>query len=137
MGTTFYPGTYAANDPVMVERHGLPPVALSFVEELGDEYDVHMHVGGAAASLAALGYPTEDGDGCGHATPDEFLGRVLTAIALAPKDEGMPAYDANANGPGASFWHCARQPGDLQRRLGDLRGLAEFCKAEGYLVVWA
>ncbi|MFI5593449.1 hypothetical protein ACIA5G_50955 [Amycolatopsis sp. NPDC051758] len=87
----------------------------------------------AALLLDALGYrvPADDVI-AGTATADEFTGRVLTALALAPADAGAPWHE-----PTPRFVECGRRPGYLQRRLRELQDLATWCAQHGREVQWA
>lgn len=103
----------------------------------------------ALAVLGALGYPVapatpEGRDGDVFAAVDlagiedaaAFEGRVAVALALAPVDEGMPAYDDTQ--PGGPRWHgCGRRPGYLQEKLVALAELARWCAERGRAVHWA
>lgn len=149
MSVTFAPAGVAALPAELVEKYGWPPVSISHLsdDEVGAEVCVHMHNDGAQRSLAALGIEHDPADMYGEMAPEDFLGRVLVALAIAPEDEGAPAYRAEPGeltglagmlaGAGATVWVGASAPGDLQRRLTALRELAEFCCREGYLVAWA
>lgn len=140
MSVDFYPGRFipVSELPASVREFvGEGPV-LSYIDGL-DDMRLNMHNGGAASVLEALGFEV-DPDECsasGHAEAEEFLGRVLMALAVAPKDEGCEAYDMFPGAPGATMWAAPRAEGDLQRRLGLLHDLASFCAERGFLVVWA
>jgi hypothetical protein len=99
----------------------------------------------AVAVLGALGYPVPDnnpadafacGDLSGVADAAEFAGRVAVALALAPADAGMPAYEDTR--PGGPRWHeCGRRPGYLQEKLTELAELARWCAERGRRVQWS
>lgn len=67
---------------------------------------------------------------CGDLTADDLLGRVLTARALAPTDDGLP--------PAQDGRHIevGRRPGYLQERLIQLEHLAQWCQHRGLTIVW-
>ena len=66
----------------------------------------------------------------------EFEGRVLLALALAPVDAGMPAYDDSRTG-GPRWIVAGRRPGYLQEKLAGLAELARWCAERGRRVQWA
>lgn len=72
---------------------------------------------------------------CGTIDAEDFLGRVLIALAVAPVDEGIPAHEVP--GPGAQFIDCGRRPGYTQEALAHLRDVADFAVARGRKVVWS
>ncbi|MEW1760339.1 hypothetical protein AB0393_27995 [Streptomyces cyaneofuscatus] len=66
----------------------------------------------------------------GQVPAEEFLGRVLVALALTPEDTGVDGY-----------WHGrwytgGRSAGHLQLRLLELHALAQWCGARGRDVSW-
>lgn len=105
-----------------------------------NELEVNMASGNAALVCAALGLtPTEEG-WVGELAPQDFLGRVLLALAVSPADEGMPSRDLQPGddaGPllgvvregGPRIIQGARHPGYLQERLTQLRALADWAVA--------
>ncbi|TLQ39474.1 hypothetical protein FEF34_38070 [Streptomyces marianii] len=70
------------------------------------------------------------GDGAGDTTAEDFLGRVLVALALTPEDEGIDGYWSGRTHMGG------RRAGYLQQRLAELHALAQWCAARGRGVVW-
>lgn len=103
---------------------------------------VNVANGNASVLLAALGLLGDDLDAearqdvlCGGSVPaEDFLGRILLALAVAPSDAGVPAHEIP--GPGARFVECGRSEGYLQDRLGALRGVADFAITQDTEVVW-
>ncbi|GAA2107921.1 hypothetical protein [Streptomyces synnematoformans] len=87
---------------------------------------VNMANANAAVVLDVLGLT----ESCGDEDPEQFLGRVLVAVAITPDDEGRPAETRGR------FTDCGRPVGYLQRRLADLRGLAEHALRSGLRVTW-
>lgn len=98
--------------------------------------------------LATLGLPGTDdhGDAYGDEPAEVFLGRVLMAIAVAPADAGVPATvrhvdDGFGGAPlltADGRWHdLGRRPGYTDRKLAELRALAQWCAAHGHQVAWA
>ncbi|AXN53284.1 hypothetical protein PBI_THONKO_12 [Mycobacterium phage Thonko] len=100
----------------------------------GTDLDVNMSNRNAALVADALGIDLDADGWCGSATADDFMGRVVMALALAPSDEGMPSYEHV--GPGARMVEGARRPGYLQERLRELHELAEWAVAHSAEVVW-
>lgn len=77
----------------------------------------------------------------GSLDASDFLGRVLLAQAVAPIDEGVPAYhmnelDASGAPMGATMINGGRYPGYLQARLEELEHLATFAIANNSEVLW-
>lgn len=100
---------------------------------------VNVHQADAKFVLDALGYPVPHGDVvdlAGKVDGLDFAGRVLTALALAPVDAGMPAYEDTQ--PGCVRWHVGSRPaGYLQDTLVRLDGVARWCRVRGRRVQWA
>jgi hypothetical protein len=100
--------------------------------------EINLANGNARKMLEVLGVDVDD-DLCGEVSADDFLGRILVALALSPVDEGMPAYKISGgvgSGEGAEFWQGARPAGYTQEVLGRLREVAEFAKSKGWGVCW-
>lgn len=105
-----------------------------------------LHEANAERALEVLGLRTgtpacpqqadadlQDGaehEASGQMDAEEFLGRVLVAVALAPADSGADGYWSGR------WFHGGRHAGDLQQRLGELRLLAEWCHQRGRQVAW-
>jgi hypothetical protein len=88
----------------------------------------------AALLLQALGYrePFDSGPLVGSAAAEEFGGRVLTALALAPADDGAPWHETSPR-----FTDCGRWPSYLQDRLEHLHELADWCAQHHRAIQWA
>ncbi|MDX3165838.1 hypothetical protein PV516_18810 [Streptomyces scabiei] len=69
-------------------------------------------------------------DSTGQLPAEDFRARVLTALGLAPEDPGVPSVQLGRTYIGG------RPAGYLQRRLGDLYDLADWCAAHGRDVAW-
>jgi hypothetical protein len=136
MSVTFSPASFEATPVALVEKHGFPETMLAHKDELGS---VNFHNEGAGRVLEVLGFTPDPEEGLvGACEVDDFLGRVMVALAAAPEDEGMPAFDMFPGAPGARMIQAAREPGDLQRRLRQLRDLAESAIDQGVLMIaWA
>jgi hypothetical protein len=107
----------------------LPVPAVEFPE-------VNLANGNAFMMLETLGVDVAD-DLCGEMSADDFLGRVLIALAVSPDDDGMPAYKiSNDDDQGATIWQAARPAGYVQDVLEALREIAEFSKGKGWGVCW-
>ncbi|RLK54436.1 hypothetical protein [Actinokineospora cianjurensis] len=107
------------------------PLSVRAIEDL-ERPEVNVSNLHAAHLLHALGYGELGrlGELFGDATPEEFRGRVLTALALAPVDMGVPSYqDGNWNEGG-------RQPTYFQDRLTELLDLADWCAQHARSVQW-
>lgn len=113
-----------------VQFSGWNPATESFV----DHESVDFSNTNASLVLDTLGLDPCDLSGALPA--DDFLGRVLMALAVSPEDEGTPSYDDSS--PGGMTWiECGRRKGYLQERLAELHELAEHAKTEGAEVSWA
>ncbi|MFD3539671.1 hypothetical protein ACFWUQ_09235 [Streptomyces sp. NPDC058662] len=100
-------------------------MSVTFFADFTDE-PVNMANANAVRVLDVLGYDELYGD----ADAEDFLGRVLVALAVAPADAGRPAtVDGN-------FIDCGRPPGYTQTRLEELRELAEDACARRLRVAW-
>jgi hypothetical protein len=73
--------------------------------------------------------PCAAGD-AGQIPAEDFLGRVLVALALTPEDAGVDGYWSGRTHMGG------RRAGYLQRRLVELHDLARWCADRGRDVVW-
>ncbi|MDJ0465004.1 hypothetical protein [Streptomyces sp. H27-C3] len=69
-------------------------------------------------------------DACGELPAEDFRGRVLTALGLAPEDPGRPDIRLGRT------LLLGRPAGYLQRRLTELHALADWCAAHGRDVAW-
>jgi hypothetical protein len=105
--------------------------------------EVNVSNANARLLLEALGLPFEDGSG--SLAADDFLGRVLMALAVAPADPGVPMHrlvpgESTIFGPvaefGATFIDCGRREGYLQERLVQLEEVARHAIGVGREVSW-
>ena len=106
---------------------------------------VNMTNVNARLVLDALGLPFEDGTGALDA--EDFWGRVLMALAIAPEDAGMPRHQLVAGDVaplfgevregGATFIECGRREGYLQDKLRELVEVARWASTVGREVTWA
>lgn len=71
----------------------------------------------------------------GSLAPQDFLGRVLLALAITPADEGRQAIVTTAAG-GSTSVLCSRRVGYLQGRLSELHAVAVFAADRGRDVTW-
>lgn len=109
--------------------------------------EVNLANGNAVLVAAALGLQLDadyPGDLSGAIDAQDFLGRVLVALAISPADEGMPAHELLPGDAGRLAWfgdatviQGARHPGYLQERLEQLRALAEYAVARNVQVWWS
>lgn len=116
--------------PGCTDPEGITSMGGYFVEALTADLGQAPHVNltniNAVGVLELLGY-AHDGEVelCGSCGADEFEGRVLTALALAPVDAGVPAHET-VGGGGATVVECGRRPGYNQDILERLRELADW-----------
>lgn len=108
---------------------------VTFAPQEGDDLSINLSNMNARVVMESLGYSNDEQIAFGDATGEDFLGRILTALALAPEDEGMPSYADEKEGQ-ATMIYCGRRPGYLQERLEQLRALAEFSVATGRQIQW-
>jgi hypothetical protein len=93
---------------------------------------VNMSNTNALHILDTLGFPEREYVGSTDA--EDFLGRILLALAVAPHDAGIPSHVVP--GPGATVINGGREDGYTQRRLEQLRTLAEFARLHRANVTW-
>lgn len=93
-----------------------------------EELEINMSSSNAAVVCGALGIDLAEEGWCGSLPAEDFLGRVLMALAIQPSDEGVPARDDTV--PGQVRWiECGRRPGYIQERLAQLHELAQWAVA--------
>lgn len=100
--------------------------------------DVNLANGNARLVLTILGLDSEDL--CGATTAEDFLGRVLLAMAEDRDDTGVrPAVvsgrEVGTSGP--TMVDCGIRPGYFADRFGALHALATEALRLGREVVWA
>lgn len=110
--------------------------------EAPDELEVNMSNANAAQVCAALGVSLAP-DWCGNMAADDFLGRVLVAMAVAPADPGMPSYELLPGDADRPMWagdatviQGARPAGYLQERLTQLHALALWAVENDKIITW-
>lgn len=106
-----------------------------------EELSVNMSNSNAARVCGSLGIDLDKLGWCGSMPAEDFLGRVLVALAIEPADEGVPSHrllpgdSAGIFGTvqegGPAFIECGRREGYTQERLGQLRELADWAVANG------
>lgn len=98
-----------------------------------DDLSVNMSNSNAFRVCQTLGIDLEEEGWCGSLPAEDFLGRVLLALAIEPVDAGRPA-TVDAEPGRATFIDCGRPEGYAQERLGQLRELADWAVANGALI---
>lgn len=104
-----------------------------------EDLAVNMSNSNAAQVCRTLGIDLEEWGWCGSMSAQDFLGRVLVALAIEPADAGIPAHQllpgdsagifgTVAEG-GPTFIECGRREGYTQERLSQLRELADWAVA--------
>ncbi len=106
---------------------------ISDVAFAPDDLDVNMCNRNAMFVCEALGIELAP-DWCGDMSAEDFQGRVVMALALAPVDEGMPSYEHV--GTGARMIEGERPAGYLQERLSQLHKLAAWAIEHDAQVTW-
>lgn len=99
-----------------------------------EDLDINMNNRNAALVSESLGIDLNTEGWCGSTTAEDFLGRVLMALAITPADEGMPSYEVP--GTGARMIEGARNPGYVQERLGQLHTLALWAVENDAEITW-
>ncbi len=96
--------------------------------------DLNVSNANAKLLLDVLGYAAdiEAGEYSGVADSEEFLGRILTALAVAPADAGAPWHRTTPR-----FIECGRRPGYLQEKLHALHEIALWCRDNRRRIQWA
>ena len=106
---------------------------------------VNVANGNAVDLFAALGLSSDDPDRAsgngelwqgGTLTAEDFLGRVLFALAITPADEGRFSYDDTREG-GMTMIACGRRVGYVQAVLAELHELALFAVDRGRAAYWS
>jgi hypothetical protein len=96
-----------------------------------EDLEVNMSNSNAARVCSTLGIDLDEEGWCGSMSADDFLGRVLIALAIEPADEGVPSHELPRE-PGKVLWiEAGRAPGYNQERLTQLRELADWAVANG------
>jgi hypothetical protein len=101
-----------------------------------EELEVNMSNANAVVVCSSLGIDLEAEGWCGSLPAEDFLGRVLLALAITPTDEGIPAHEvAQEFKPSwvgqARMIECGRREGYTQERLTQLHELAAWAVAHG------
>jgi hypothetical protein len=89
--------------------------------------EVNMSNTNAFELLDVLGLSSES---FGSLQASDFLGRILLAVAVAPTDPGRPTITEG------SVTYCGRNPGYVQKRLAQMRDLAQWCATNNARVTW-
>lgn len=117
--------------------YGIHPHA---VEEGPQAPEVNMANGNTVAVMEALGIKTDEVSFeavCSGSLPaEDFLGRVLMALAVAPVSAERPTLVEKNEGQ-ATFVQCGVREGYVQEKLLELQAVAEFAVRENREVSWA
>jgi hypothetical protein len=105
------------------------PARISAVDE--EEFMLNVSGSNACFIFDALGIMDEDDREVGSLPADDFLGRVLMAEAIAPVDEGVPAFTEGV------VTYQGRPDGYLGAKLTELRQIASEALATDALVIWS
>lgn len=106
------------------------------IMDVSDEFDVNLANTNAIMMLEVLGIDVDDYDLGGSMPGDEFLGHVLTALAVDRDDSGIS--DVVEGGDGrATVVHCGLPAGYWSDRLNALHDLAQEASRLGRDVVWS
>ncbi|MBV7255155.1 hypothetical protein KQH21_30925 [Streptomyces sp. IpFD-1.1] len=111
------------NAVVILEALGLPTQSEAADHHDLEPFPAEVPDNGVIIPIAVV-------DAYGELIAEEFLGRVLTALALAPEDAGVPDIQFGRTYLGG------RPTEYLQQRLHDLHELASWCATNERRVVW-
>lgn len=106
----------------------------------GEGPTVNMSNGNSVAVLEALGLKTDEDDFsdvcCGSLSAEDFKGRVLMALAVAPISPERVTEVTNLP-TGSTIVNCGREEGYLQEKLEQLLEVADFALEAARSVTWA
>jgi len=108
--------------------------------DIDDALDVNVANTNARTLLNALGLDVIDGDLCGSTSGEDFLGRVLIALATDRDDTGVRSAvigGAELGQSGATMIDCGLAPGYFASRFGALHALALEAARLGREVHWS
>lgn len=114
--------------------HGVADVDVS------DEFDVTLSNASAHTVLNALGFDTKEFGLAGMVDADDFMGRVLIAMAEDRDDSGVKSAVTNGREiglPGATIIDCGLAPGQFAEWFEALHALAAEAQRIGRSVQWA
>ena len=97
-----------------------------------EDLEINVSSANAVVLCDALGINLAEEGWCGSLPAEDFLGRVLVALAVQPSDEGIPTHEVPTGG--VRWIECGRRPGYIQDRLAQLHELAEWAVAHGAVV---
>lgn len=98
-----------AEHKAQCETCGTYGACVQGVNDIDDELDVNVSQANAVVLLNALGLPVEDLSG--SAAAQDFLGRVILALADVGDDTGIAATVTRSNPQGMTFIDCGVRPG--------------------------
>lgn len=109
------------------------------VYEGGDSPEVNMSNMNSVALLEVLGLKTDEDDFadvcCGSKAAEDFKGRVLMALAVAPVSAERVT-EATLFESGAMMVTCGVEEGYVQEKLEALLSVADFALSQGVEVCW-
>ena len=108
-------------------------MSISFNSTIDFDNEVNFSNQNAVGVLALLGVTPENTEefwNGGTLSAEDFLGRVLIALAVNPADAGVPPTQEG------NFIDAGRREGYFDERLGQLRDLAERALAGGGSICW-
>lgn len=108
---------------------------LATEDELLPGPELNVTATNAGDLLDLLGLPVDtECPPSGELAGEDFLGRVLTALALL--DTATDDAHGTPEVVDGNHTYCARRPGYLHHRLTILHDIATAARAAGALVVW-
>jgi hypothetical protein len=94
-----------------------------------EDLSINMSNTNAHRISATLGIDLEAEGWAGSLSAEDFLGRVLLALAIEPADEGIPSHEVPTGG--VRWVECGRPAGYAQERLTQLHALAQWAVDHG------
>lgn len=95
---------------------------------------INISYGNAARVMGMLGFEGDDIHG-GHATADDFLGRLLVADGLLETSDARPS-SVTRGANGATLIDCGERAGYVNDKIRSLISLAMWAKEHGSDIVW-
>lgn len=124
-----------AEHKAQCETCGTYGACVQGVNDIDDELDVNVSQANAVVLLNALGLPVEDLSG--SAAAQDFLGRVILALADVGDDTGIAATVTRSNPQGMTFIDCGVRPGYKADVFGRLFELATEAVRLGRDIGWS
>lgn len=107
--------------------------SITYIDGTENMRSVNVSNTNARDILEVLGY--EQDELCGSATSDDFMGRILIALAIAPESAERVTEVSRSN-YGSTIINCGRDAGYIQDRLTDLLDVVSDASNAGMGIYW-